>query len=97
MYGQRPDSIGYEAVCGRCSTTQIVPIVGTRVESSPWRLVWTCVECEATVKTRIASRLARRLIDEFDSAYGTLISIRETRAFIRDLDRIEQAFADELV
>lgn len=97
MYGHRPDSIGYEAFCRECGEGKVVPIVESVVERGPWRLLWRCGDCLSMQRTLIASRLAQRLIDEFDRAYGTRISVRETRAFVRDLDRIEQAFADELV
>jgi hypothetical protein len=65
------------------------------MEQMPWRLEWKCEACSQQVSVRLDKRLLP-MVSRLDRPGGTAVSVRELRAFVKELADLETHAASEL-
>lgn len=91
VYGE----LTHESPCPNCRIRLHVGMNGCRLERRPWRLEWKCEGCSQHVRIRLDARLVPMVI-ALDRVGGTVISAREVRDFVSELDDLEEHAAEEL-
>jgi len=78
----RPEA-AHDSPCSRCGTEALIPMRVTRLERRPWRLIWDCSFCGKRAARQVEPELVGTLIDLFDVAFGSQLSLRELQDFRR--------------
>jgi transcription elongation factor Elf1 len=92
-----PERISHNGKCEWCGVEAVVPMVRTRIERRPWRLVWWCDVCGRQSRARVPVELVDVFVS-WDRAGGTTLSMREVVEMVQvDLDELNAAIEDELL
>ena len=92
-----PERISHNGKCEWCGVEAVVPMVRTRIERRPWRLVWWCDVCGRQSRARVPVELVDVFVS-WDRAGGTTLSMREVVEMVQvDLDVLNAAIEDELL
>ena len=92
-----PSRVLHNGRCEHCKVEVAVPMVRTRIERRPWRLVWWCGVCGRQSRAKVADELVDLFVS-WDREGGTTLSMREVADMVQvDLDELNEAIADELL
>lgn len=92
----RPES-AHDSPCSRCKIEALVPMRVTRLERRPWRLIWDCSFCDSRSVRRVEPEFVGTLIDLFDVAGGSQLSMRELIDFQRMSEETFEALIREQI
>ena len=92
-----PARTAHESRCRFCNAQVLVPLVDTRLEYKPWRIVWRCRVCNNMAATKVDPSLIPSLL-RLQRAGGMALSVREAD-YVRDesLDRFNRQVQDFLL
>ena len=92
-----PARVLHQGRCESCGVECAIPMVRTRVERRPWRLVWWCEVCGRQSRAKVPAELVPVFIG-WDKAGGTSLSMREVAELVQvDLNELNAAIEDELL
>lgn len=92
-----PALIQHDGKCENCGSQVAVPLSRTRLERSPWRIVWWCEVCGRQSRAICPDELVPVFV-KWDTAGGMGLSIREVADMVSvSLDDVQQAIEDELL
>lgn len=93
----QPES-AHDSRCTRCGIETLVPIRITRLERRPWRLLWDCAYCGRRSMRPVEPEIVGTLVEMFDVAYGSRLSLRELTDFRRlSRDHFEALIREQIL
>lgn len=95
----RPEA-AHDSKCPRCGVSALVAMAVTRLERRPWRLVWDCTFCGSRAVRQVETQFVGTLIEMFDVAGGSQLSLRELHDFRRlrqDADHFEALIREQIL